>query len=526
MKLQLDNITSVLLFGGGRILVSTAKLLKNQGYSVFVYTAPRQLADKLTGAEETLKDLLEDEKIPYQVSEDINNESALTDHITPTTLGLGFGEAWSFDKAIINRFAGRLLDYMGIPLPKYRGGAHYTWALMTNEKQWGCHFQVVNEYMIQGEFDSGELVFSHTYQLSEQVRTPDNFFDFAIAEETKFIARFIDRLKNKQAFGLSVPDESSSYLFPRLHTLKNGWINWQWQFEQIADFICAFDTPYPGASTYLNSKLRVLLRGCRKVEQTTQFHPYQSGLITRVYGGEAFIIAGQGLIALASISDGTQELMETIRPGDRLFTSQVTLEQAILYRPEYTSQGDESSPQEISLNTERLQLRPVTLDDCNQSYLNWLEDKRINQYLETRWSQQSINSIQAFVKSMSEDENSHLLAIVHKKSNQHIGNIKLGPINRIHKHADISYFIGEPSFWGQGLATEAIQRVTDYGLNELGLESIHAGVYSGNTGSSKALEKAGYQFQGKFNNQLTGPKGREDHIWYGIWKECANRGES
>jgi RimJ/RimL family protein N-acetyltransferase len=34
------------------------------------------------------------------------------------------------------------------------------------------------------------------------------------------------------------------------------------------------------------------------------------------------------------------------------------------------------------------------------------------------------------------------------------GKISLGPINFIHKYAEISYFIGEKSFWNKGYATK------------------------------------------------------------------------
>ena len=45
------------------------------------------------------------------------------------------------------------------------------------------------------------------------------------------------------------------------------------------------------------------------------------------------------------------------------------------------------------------------------------------------------------------------------KNNNHIGNIKLGPINFIHKNAVISYFIGEKKLWKRGYTTLAIEEI-------------------------------------------------------------------
>jgi len=175
---------------------------------------------------------------------------------------------------------------------------------------------------------------------------------------------------------------------------------------------------------------------------------------------------------------------------------------------------------QVILDSERLHLRPLKQGDCNETYLQWLEDENINQYLETRWSKQTIDAIWQFVESVNQSQHSFLFAIEDKATKTHIGNIKLGPINPNHGYADISYFIGDRDSWGKGFATEAIQTVTEFGFKELKLEMIQAGVYSSNVGSAKALLKSGYEEQGRLKNKFnTVHGGREDHIWYVINKK-------
>src|SRR5205814_2669717 len=85
---------------------------------------------------------------------------------------------------------------------------------------------------------------------------------------------------------------------------------------------------------------------------------------------------------------------------------------------------------------------------------------------------------------------------VRKDNDQHIGNIKLGPIHWIHRYAEIGLLIGEKSCWGQGYASEAIRLVTTYAFERLNLHKVTAGCYATNVGSVRAFEKAGFVREG------------------------------
>ncbi len=63
------------------------------------------------------------------------------------------------------------------------------------------------------------------------------------------------------------------------------------------------------------------------------------------------------------------------------------------------------------------------------------------------------------------------------------------------KSAETGYWIGEP-FWGKGIATTALELITEYGFRELKLNRIFASVFEGNEGSKRVLEKCGYKIEG------------------------------
>ena len=171
---------------------------------------------------------------------------------------------------------------------------------------------------------------------------------------------------------------------------------------------------------------------------------------------------------------------------------------------------------------DKIILRNLEIIDCNENYLNWLNDEEVNKFLETRWYPQSIKSIQSFVDEINKSEHSYLFGVFYKEDNNsliHIGNIKIGPIHKFYSYADISYFIGDKNYWGKGLATEAIKSLLKFGFEVINLNRIQAGVFASNIGSIKALEKAGLILEGNFRKQLYTEDLCDDHLFYGILKE-------
>jgi len=151
----------------------------------------------------------------------------------------------------------------------------------------------------------------------------------------------------------------------------------------------------------------------------------------------------------------------------------------------------------VFLENDNIFLRNVCLDDVNDSYYQWLADPQVNQFLETRFVVQTKTKIAEFVASKEGSSDELLLAICDKKQGLHIGNIKLGPINWHHRRADISLFIGNKNYWGKGIATQAIQLISQFAFQTLNLNKLMAGAYKNNVGSIKAFQKCSYRIEGE-----------------------------
>lgn len=61
--------------------------------------------------------------------------------------------------------------------------------------------------------------------------------------------------------------------------------------------------------------------------------------------------------------------------------------------------------------------------------------------------------------------------------------------------AEVGYVLN-PSYWGYGIAPEAVLRVMRFGFAELGLNRIEARYMAGNDRSRRVMEKVGMSFEG------------------------------
>ncbi len=162
-------------------------------------------------------------------------------------------------------------------------------------------------------------------------------------------------------------------------------------------------------------------------------------------------------------------------------------------------------------------LRPITLKDCTEQYVNWLRDPTVNKWLETRHTSQTIDTVRSFIKANTVP-GTHLMAII--ADDVHVGNIKVGPINEHHKYAQVSYFIGERSAWNKGIATRAVRLACSMAFNEWKLHTLQAGVYRSNYASRKVLLKAGFSHVGTWRRHLCiGEDKYEDHDLFDLINE-------
>ena len=99
--------------------------------------------------------------------------------------------------------------------------------------------------------------------------------------------------------------------------------------------------------------------------------------------------------------------------------------------------------------------------------------------------------LQSNIKRRKKRDDFSFAIVVDGKS---VGSISLMKIEYGYK-SEIGYWLGR-NFWGQGIMSEAVTLVSDFGFKTFKLKRMYAGVAYWNKGSAKVLEKQGFVFEG------------------------------
>lgn len=164
----------------------------------------------------------------------------------------------------------------------------------------------------------------------------------------------------------------------------------------------------------------------------------------------------------------------------------------------------------MELHTARLLLREFVSDDAPAVHA-YASDERVTRY--TDWGPNTTEETEEFFREAlnavsSKPRDSYLFAVTLNRGPV-IGCARLGIVNKGDRVGDLGYVLNA-EYWGQGIATEATQRLLTFGFDDLGLHRIFATCHPENIGSARVLEKAGFQLEGRL---------REDKLVRGAYRD-------
>lgn len=323
---QLDRIV---LFGGGDVL---AWLSVHVPYMCSVITSPRHASETLFNYQTTLEKFLQESKVDFSVVDSID-ESFLSKFCSNNTLAISFGAAWIFRSGVINFFKGRLLNSHGSLLPQDRGAGGFSWRILMGDTR-GCSLL----HQIDEGVDTGHVVDYDFYIFPEYCRRPIDYYSYSFEKYKDFFNVFFKKIESSYNFNVTEQPEYLSTYWPRLNTEINGFIDWSWSLEDIVKFICAFDEPYCGASTFINGE-KVVLKSCRPMYGLS-FHPFQTGIVYKKCDNFLFVACKNGTLIVEKVSGlNNFNALNSISTGDRFFTPQQFIENSMLERVKYTTRG-------------------------------------------------------------------------------------------------------------------------------------------------------------------------------------------
>ena len=145
----------------------------------------------------------------------------------------------------------------------------------------------------------------------------------------------------------------------------------------------------------------------------------------------------------------------------------------------------------------RLLLRELVEDDIDDRYVAWFSqgDRHLDFYSATGRKFER----EALLRDLREGKQSgrtFFYAIVDKAEGLVIGNVKIGPIDPIHKTSDLVVLIGDRAFLGKGLAKEAIELGNAIAFEAHGIRKLCGGMFAAHAASIKAYLAAGWVIEG------------------------------
>ena len=142
----------------------------------------------------------------------------------------------------------------------------------------------------------------------------------------------------------------------------------------------------------------------------------------------------------------------------------------------------------VFIETDRLVLRTVTIDDIEDVALTWDLDEGPISHEEAK---KQVKWMLDNHKKNAQGSFVHLcLAIIHKDNGQFIGWCGLDHRDR-EKANPVLFYLLKEQYRKRGLATEAAKAVLRHGFCELGLSKIDGSASSENIASKRVMEKIG-----------------------------------
>ena len=143
----------------------------------------------------------------------------------------------------------------------------------------------------------------------------------------------------------------------------------------------------------------------------------------------------------------------------------------------------------LVLETERLILRPLTLDDVDSCF-KWTSDPRVNKYM-IYPLHRSTEDTAAWINMLYENENNIDYGFVLKETGALIGS------GGIYKKENDEWMIGYNlsfDYWHHGYTTEAISKIIEYACTNFFVKAITGSFCVDNIGSCRVMEKLGLTY--------------------------------
>ena len=157
---------------------------------------------------------------------------------------------------------------------------------------------------------------------------------------------------------------------------------------------------------------------------------------------------------------------------------------------EITAKDVQKQKDKIRLKTDRFTLRTLTVDDVSDTYLGWMKDPLVLEFIQSAKTMTNKDQIKKFVKANCAKKDVLFFGIFYNE--KHIGNIKFDPVNVSLGYTVVGVLIGEVEWRRKGVFREVIQYMSTWLYLYRNINHIILGVARNNTAAIASYRRAGF----------------------------------
>ncbi len=155
-----------------------------------------------------------------------------------------------------------------------------------------------------------------------------------------------------------------------------------------------------------------------------------------------------------------------------------------------------------TMRTARLELRPVRMSDAQDLY-EYSSDPEVARHV--LWdAHTSIHQTRAYIRFLIRQYRSAApgtFVIALRQSGKVVGTIGFMWVQPENRSAEVGYSLSR-AYWNQGIMTEALRAVLEFGFTKLNLNRIEAQHECDNPASGHVMQKAGMRHEGTLRQRL------------------------
>tara|TARA_Y100000389_G_C17467924_1_gene527429 strand:+ start:1540 stop:2100 length:561 start_codon:yes stop_codon:yes gene_type:complete len=148
-----------------------------------------------------------------------------------------------------------------------------------------------------------------------------------------------------------------------------------------------------------------------------------------------------------------------------------------------------------SIKGNKILLEPFSHKFINDDYLAWMNDKDTTKFIQKAKKNNTLEDLNLFANEMIASEVDYFFAILLKKNLQHVGNVRLGPIDFKLMKSNFGIMIGSKNFRGCGIGTEVLKLIKEFSFGYLKLKQIIFPVVEEHVPAMRLYKNAGFVLQ-------------------------------